>query len=134
MIIMSHEGRVTYCFLFMSLVPRRFSVVNFGTCLAFFLDPEPQNQFQPKNLSQQSAIYGLLNSWKYSVQYIKVLLCLFHLLHVACLPVCHFCHTGCWYGFNNCWNLSWLWAFRNFLHIYEHFSYFNMGRIPRGKK
>lgn len=47
MIIMSHEGRATYCFKFMSLVPLRFSVVNFGTLLAFSLDLEPQNQFQP---------------------------------------------------------------------------------------
>lgn len=47
MIIMSHEGRATYCFKFMSLVPLRFSVVNFGTFLAFSLDLEPQNQFQP---------------------------------------------------------------------------------------
>lgn len=47
MIIMSHEGQMTYCFMFMSLVPRRFSDVNFGTFLAFSLDLEPQNQFQP---------------------------------------------------------------------------------------
>lgn len=46
MIIMSHEGRVTYCFMFISFVPRRFSVVNFGTFLAFSLDLEPQNQVQ----------------------------------------------------------------------------------------
>lgn len=47
MIIMSHEGRATYCFRFMSLVSLRFSVVNFETFLAFSLDLEPQNQFQP---------------------------------------------------------------------------------------
>lgn len=33
-------------FMFMFIVPRRFSVVNFGILLAFPLDLEPQNLFQ----------------------------------------------------------------------------------------